>query len=60
MNPTTTQSSEHSSDKKQGVWKPPQGGMPRALISRVMQMCVEQGGIAQEVFDGLKGFAGAG
>ena len=46
-----------SPDNEQGVWRPPRGGMPRTLISEVMRTCVAQGGVAEEVFEGLKGFA---
>ena len=46
---------KQSPDKEEGVWKPPRGGMPRALIFKVMQMCVAPNGVAEEVFEGLKG-----
>lgn len=42
----------------EGVWKPPRGGMPRSLVSRVVSMCVSKGGVAEEVLAGLDGFIG--
>ncbi|CAK4032839.1 Exosome complex component RRP42 [Lecanosticta acicola] len=42
-------------DAGQTVWRPPRGGIGRALMSRVIKAVVETGGIAQEVMDGLQG-----
>lgn len=37
-----------------GVWTPPRGGMKRALISQVVKMVVEEGGVAEEVIGALQ------
>lgn len=37
-----------------GVWTPPRGGMKRSLISEVVKMVVEKGGIAEEVIGALQ------
>jgi exosome complex component RRP42 len=37
-----------------GVWTPPRGGMKRALISQVVKMVVEEGGVAEEVISALQ------
>lgn len=36
------------------VWRPPRGGVKRALIGRMVKMVVERGGVGQEVMDGLR------
>ncbi|KAL5419399.1 hypothetical protein PMIN03_000588 [Paraphaeosphaeria minitans] len=36
-----------------GVWTPPRGGMKRGLISQVVKMVVEEGGVAEEVISAL-------
>ena len=37
-----------------GVWTPPRGGMKRSIISKVVKMVVEEGGVAQEVITALQ------
>jgi exosome complex component RRP42 len=37
-----------------GVWAPPRGGIKRGLISQVLKMVVEEGGVAQEVINALQ------
>jgi exosome complex component RRP42 len=37
-----------------GVWTPPRGGMKRGLISQVVKMVVEKGGVAEEVLSALQ------
>lgn len=37
-----------------GVWTPPRGGMKRGLISQVVKMVVENGGVAEEVINALQ------
>lgn len=37
-----------------GVWTPPRGGMKRSLISQVVKMVVENGGVAEEVIGALQ------
>lgn len=37
-----------------GVWTPPRGGMKRGLISQVVKMVVEEGGVAEEVIGALQ------
>ncbi|MCJ1401276.1 hypothetical protein MMC11_004488 [Xylographa trunciseda] len=39
--------------EKEGVWHPPQGGMKRGLIGKMVQMCLERGGVGEEVLAGL-------
>ncbi|MCJ1381763.1 hypothetical protein MMC17_004874 [Xylographa soralifera] len=38
---------------KDRVWHPPQGGMKRGLIGKILQMCLERGGVGEEVLAGL-------
>lgn len=37
-----------------GVWTPPRGGMKRALISQIVKMVVQEGGVAEEVISALQ------
>lgn len=37
-----------------GVWTPPRGGMKRAMISQVVKMVVQSGGVAEEVINALQ------
>ena len=37
------------------VWHPPQGGMNRALIGKVVEMCLKKCGVGEEVLAGLEG-----
>ncbi len=39
--------------EEEGVWQPPRGGAKRKLIAAMIQKVLEQGGIAEEVLDGL-------
>jgi len=43
---------------EEGVWRPPRGGMKRGLVSRVVKMVCEKGGVGEEVLDGLEGLDG--
>ena len=45
-------------EKVEGVWRPRRGGMPRTLVSKVIGLCVAEGGPAGEVLAGLEGFVG--
>jgi exosome complex component RRP42 len=36
-----------------GVWQPPRGGAKRKLIAMMIEKVLEQGGVAEEVLDGL-------
>ncbi|KAL4910040.1 hypothetical protein BDW74DRAFT_47210 [Aspergillus multicolor] len=38
-----------------GVWKPRRGGVKRATISKMVKMVLEQGGVGEEVLEGLEG-----
>ncbi|KAL1956930.1 hypothetical protein VTO42DRAFT_6677 [Malbranchea cinnamomea] len=38
-----------------GVWKPWQGGVKRSVISRIVSMVLEKGGVGDEVMEGLEG-----
>ncbi|KAL8829807.1 MAG: hypothetical protein Q9170_006009 [Blastenia crenularia] len=42
----------------QGLWKPPRGGMKRAVVGRMIKMVLEPGGVGEEVMKGLEGFSG--
>ena len=41
---------------KEGVWRPRKGGMKRGVLGRMVQMCVEGGGVGEEVLGGLGEF----
>ncbi|KAK4547487.1 hypothetical protein LTR36_001144 [Oleoguttula mirabilis] len=40
-------------DQGQSVWRPPRGGVPRALVAKMIKMVVERGGVGEEVMEGL-------
>lgn len=40
---------------KEGVWKPRKGGVKRGVLGRMVRMCVEGGGVGEEVLGGLGG-----
>lgn len=40
-------------DQGETVWRPPRGGMKRSIVTRMIKMVVEKGGVGQEVLDGL-------
>ncbi|MCJ1472088.1 hypothetical protein MMC13_000735 [Lambiella insularis] len=42
-------------EPKEGVWRPPQGGMKRGLIGKIVDLCLERGGVGEEVLGGLEG-----
>ena len=51
---------EHTATQREtlddeGVWQPPRGGAKRKLIVAMIQKVLEQGGVAEEVLDGLDG-----
>lgn len=53
---TTEQaSSQRELMVEEGVWQPPRGGAKRKLIAAMIQKVLEQGGVAEEVLDGLDG-----
>lgn len=37
----------------QTVWRPPRGGIKRAVIAKMIKTVVDDGGVGQEVLDGL-------
>ena len=55
--PSTTEqaSSQRETMEEEGVWQPPRGGAKRKLIAAMIQKVLEQGGVAEEVLDGLDG-----
>lgn len=55
--PTTTQEAltVRENADAQSVWRPPRGGMKRALVAQMVKMVVEKGGVGQEVMEGLQG-----
>ncbi|RFU26031.1 hypothetical protein B7463_g10301, partial [Scytalidium lignicola] len=51
---TTEQaSSQRETIEEGGVWQPPRGGAKRKIIAAMIQKILEQGGVAEEVLDGL-------
>ena len=48
-------SQDQAESRTESVWRPPRGGMKRALIGKVMEMCLKKGGIGEEVLAGLEG-----
>lgn len=46
--------------EKEGVWKPRKGGMKRGVLGRMVRMCVERGGVGEEVLGGLGVWGGLG
>ncbi|GAB7348620.1 hypothetical protein MBLNU459_g6995t1 [Dothideomycetes sp. NU459] len=44
---------ERESAEQQNVWRTPRGGVKRALVSRMLKMVTEKGGVAQEVLEAL-------
>lgn len=40
---------------EEGVWKARKGGVRREVLRRMVQMCVEGGGVGEEVLRGLGG-----
>ena len=43
--------------EKEGVWRPRKGGVKRGVLGRMVRMCVEGGGVGEEVLGGLGGFS---
>ncbi|MCJ1372872.1 hypothetical protein MMC20_004098 [Loxospora ochrophaea] len=48
-------SGDRSGEEVHGVWTPRRGGMPRALLKRVLEMVLGRGGVGEEVVAGLEG-----
>ncbi|KAK0342604.1 Exosome complex component rrp42 [Friedmanniomyces endolithicus] len=42
-------------DQGQSVWRPPRGGVKRAVVGRMIKAVVEKGGVGMEVMAGLAG-----
>lgn len=42
-------------DQSDTVWRPPRGGVKRTIVSRMIKMVLERGGVGQEVLEGLAG-----
>lgn len=40
----------------EGVWRARKGGVKRGVLGRMVRMCVEGGGVGEEVLGGLGGF----
>jgi exosome complex component RRP42 len=40
-------------DQGKSVWRPPRGGMRRTLLNKTIKAVLEQGGVGQEIMDGL-------
>lgn len=43
------------SSDPQSVWRPPRGGVKRAVVSTMIKMVVQRGGVGEEVMEGLQG-----
>lgn len=43
--------------EKEGGWKPRKGGVKRGVLRRMLESCVERGGVGEEVLGGLERFA---
>jgi exosome complex component RRP42 len=52
--PANEQAAAALETEVEGVWHPPRGGAKRKLISIIVQKCLEPGGVAEEVMDGLE------
>lgn len=42
-------------EEVRGVWRPRRGGVSRTLISKMVRMVLEKGGVGDEVMEGLEG-----
>lgn len=42
-------------EEVRGVWRPRRGGVSRTLISKMLKMVLEKGGVGDEVMEGLEG-----
>ncbi|KAK4560322.1 Exosome complex component rrp42 [Recurvomyces mirabilis] len=42
-------------DRGVSVWRPPRGGVKRAVLARMIKMVVRAGGVGEEVLGGLRG-----
>lgn len=42
-------------EEMQGVWRARRGGAKRAVAREMVRTCLEKGGVAEEVLDGLDG-----
>lgn len=42
-------------DEGVSVWRPPRGGVGRAMVGSMVRMAVEKGGVGEEVLSGLEG-----
>lgn len=37
----------------QSVWRPPRGGVKRAVMAKMVKMVLEKGGVGEDVLEGL-------
>lgn len=49
---------ERSAEESASVWRAPRGGVGREVVSRIIKMVVEKGGVGQEVLEALEGVEG--
>lgn len=47
---------ETADQAEEGVWSVRKGGLGRAVLTRIVGLCVEKGGVGEEVLNGLDGF----
>lgn len=43
-------------NEDEGVWRPKRGGVSRKVVKTMVGMCVERGGVGEEVLNGLGAF----
>ncbi|KAF7922610.1 uncharacterized protein EAE98_008136 [Botrytis deweyae] len=51
---TDLASTQRETMNEGGVWQPPRGGIKRKLVATIIAKVMEQGGVAEEVLDGLE------
>jgi exosome complex component RRP42 len=49
---------EVGAELEPGVWRPPRGGMKRAVLTQITKAAVQKGGVGEEVLEALAGFSG--
>ncbi|KAG8531107.1 uncharacterized protein KY384_004464 [Bacidia gigantensis] len=47
-------------EDEEGVWRPKVGGMKRAVLKKMTEMCIKRRGVGEEVMEGLESFARQG
>ena len=47
---------EPAAEEVEGIWNPSPGGMRRAILREIVKLCVQPGGVGEEVISGLNAF----